>query len=254
MVISQRIAKLGLTKITDYFIRDNNLTTNFYVVLTDDIPQKILNYQDTMKNINAETITKLITNSNANITLTKKNQLDFLMAQIKDNKQDIVLPNININNDLEITNLGVFKNDKINYYLNNDELNTYALLKNMKNNNILIENEQGSIKIYQEKTTINYLNNEFIIKINLRGKIEDLKENINVKDVNNINKLENNFQENIQNDVIKLIQESLNNDSDILGFKKVLALKKVNADWHQPYQVKVSLKLNRIGGLFEVIE
>jgi spore germination protein KC len=109
MVISQRIAKLGLTKITDYFIRDNNLTTNFYVVLTDDTPQKILNYQDAMKNINAETITKLITNSNANITLTKKAQLDFLMAQIKDNKQDIVLPSININNGLEITNLGVFK-------------------------------------------------------------------------------------------------------------------------------------------------
>jgi hypothetical protein len=91
---------------------------------------------------------------------------------------------------------------------------------NMKNNNILIENEQGAIKIYQEKTKINYIDNKFIININLYGKIEDLKQNINVKDINNITQLENSFQTLIKDNVRKLIQEAVSNDTDILGFKK----------------------------------
>lgn len=258
MIISEEIANMGLTNIADYFLRDNHLTTNFYLVLSrDSTPKEILNYEGQVKSINSETIMKLLSNSTSNITFTIKDQFDYLIAEIKDNLIDIIIPCVNINNELNINSLAVFKGDKLNYYLREDELNYYSILnKKGENNNILIKSDLGSIIIYKSDFNINFINNQYIINLNIDGKLESLNENINIKDSNNIDKLESYYHDYINNNLKKYIDKTFFYNSDILGLSKILYIKNDQnyLNWQHPYTLNINLQLNRVGGLFEVIK
>src|SRR5574344_55412 len=186
MVISKNIANLGLLNFADYFLRDNNLTTNFYVVMSEISPQKLLSFQDQEKNINTETIKKLLTNSNSNISYSTKDQFDYLIANIKDNYEDLVIPDLNIDDNIYIDNLAVFKKDKFKYFISKDEINTYSILKKTLNSDLIIKNNIESIKIYNKKINMDYQDNEYQINIDLMGKIENIEDNLNIKDTSTI--------------------------------------------------------------------
>ena len=159
LLIGSGLANHGINDIADYFLRNNKITSNFYMVLGNNYtPEEILSFKSKYEQVNSSAIFNILKISNTNISVDVKDQFDYQMAKIKENMGDIVIPSITINKEIDLGNLAVFHEDKFKYFLNNEEEQTYGLLLNKIKNNSLT-NDIGAIEINHNKTKLSYKDN-----------------------------------------------------------------------------------------------
>ena len=102
MVISKEIANNKLLDIGNYFLKNNSITTNFYLVVSNN-PYEILNNKNDSYPINSKAIHDLLIKYN----IKSNQQFDYLISDIINNK-NIYIPYITLDNKTIILN---------NYYL-----------------------------------------------------------------------------------------------------------------------------------------
>lgn len=254
LLISNNVARNGISSIKDYFIRNSRFTNSFYIISSfSDSPNDILSFKSINNPISSTAITDLLKTTNSTISLNNKDSFDYQIARIKDNI-DIVIPNVKLEKEIDLDGMLVFKNNEYNYKLDTYETQIYGLLTNKIKNNLIV-NDQGSIEI--DMTNINYSYDDVIkIDINMEAKIKEINNNdFDLKDNKYLNELEESFKKDIKNRINHFIKRSINNDSDILDFKSIIFRKtKDNSiNWHQDYIVNIYLHINRSGALFEVL-
>ncbi len=254
LLIGSNLANYGITDMTDYFLRNNKITNNFYMVLCNNYtPEEILSFKSKNEQVNTTAIFNILKNSNTNISIDIKNQFDYQIAKIKENMGDIVIPSITLNKEIDLDNAAVFHGDKFKYFLNNEEEQTYGLLLNKIKNNSLTDNI-GAIEINHNKSNLSYKDNTININVDVLAKLEKINDkDISLKNIDDLNKLESAFKASINERINELMSRAKEHNCDILNFKKVVYLSKPNTDLNQDidYKVNINLNINRGGSLYE---
>lgn len=241
-----------LDDIIDYLTRDSSFSTNYNIIVDD-------NYEETIKLISNKD--KIVGDYIKDIFDNKENNLinnkyqDFLKDYISPYK-DVILPYGSIiNEDYIINKAVIFNNKKISNIIDLDNITTYNLLTNVNTQyfkKITYNNKNLIYRINKNKSKISYENNTITIELNINGSFIEI-EDTNIENQETVKKLLKILSNNLKEDISKLLDISLSNNSDILGFKKLYYNKeriKINNINDLNYEIKVNCNLDREGLLF----
>ncbi len=260
VIVGETIARNGLSETTDYFIRNNDISKNFTILVANgNTPEEILNVPTPLVNfpsgniLGSVEIYSSISGVSNNIKFLKfvkdltNPGIEPVMSSIK------IIENNNNEKNLQISSLGIFKKDKLLGFLNDEDTKGYNFITdNIKNTNItLITKDKNyiSIAINNSKTKIKSQIKDNIptIIINLSSSME-VKENNGEYDINQIKILtENKIKKMITNTINKIKEEY---QSDILGFGNNLYKTKnsywnnYKNNWNNNYFLDVKTEIN----------
>lgn len=234
---------VDIMQISDYLLRSNIISTNFYLVLAND-PKEILEFTSDDKVINANYIYDIL----KNINYTKmSNYFDFQVSKIL-NKIDISLPQVVIDNKIIFKTYGLYHNNHFICYLDDHNLEMYNYF--LKEKNFSYSNDQNSINIYGNNMQIS-LKDNIEINFKLKAKIESLGTSYNLREEEAFKTLENEFSSNLEQDLTSFIMFLQEKNIDILGINYKNYLKTKNEDdnyfENKPVSIKVNIGINKPG-------
>ncbi len=251
LVISEEIAKEKLKYTMDFFIRDNEGSNNFFLIVAKECDAKevietIEDEQISMKEMLLSSV-KYKGNSNTNT--------------LNDNIKDILRPGKDIcvnvcsveENKVTIEDMAYFKGWNMKGYLSEDESISYNLLENNIENAILTIGEDKDLivaEIVDSKASINYKEGKIKIKLEIGINVPETGENISLttkEEVINISKV---IEEDIKIRIDDFIDKCLNEyDVDIIGFGNLLYRKKVDKIENNNIETEVKIKILNQGGV-----
>ncbi|HHX33208.1 MAG TPA: hypothetical protein GX713_03180 [Mollicutes bacterium] len=225
LLLSTDVVNEKLDQVLDFIIRDNNFSFDYNVIICDksqEVIESIINTDE----IFGTYIQNVYENTNNNLVNIK---IYKLLDIFLNDYQDIILPIFDFEEDLILINrAAIFSKNKIVNYLDSKEIALYNILNNNYMNYYLdfnLENKKATFKGNNYITKSIYQNNTINIFTRLEGSLVET-ENIDVKNKNDLDKINNEFKKSINNFILKLYQ----NNSDILGFKNKIHKKNKNID------------------------
>ncbi len=286
LVISESVAEKGLGDTLDFFERNWELRSDFYIVIARDMTaEEILSVTTAIESIPANKIFNTLNISDENWSASNVVTLDQLLGDIASLGKDAVISGIKITGDSEIgqnkenvtsvtpvariqlNGLGVFKKDKLVGWLTEKESKGYKLITNQVKRTITIlscpSSGTISIELLREKAKIKakVVNGtpEVEVSISSEANISEVTCQIDLTQKETIDKLEEIYSEELKEIVqgtIRTLQEDYS--ADILGFGNAIhradpeTWKELKRDWEQQFSslqvnVKVDAKLRRIG-------
>ena len=219
LIISEDVAKIGINKVTDYFFRNPMSKKTFQLAITknkaEDVLKSISPIDDIYKNLTSE--------SSLSTFVINTTLLSFLKLT-KDPGIDPVINGIEISdNSIKITNLAIFKNDQFIEWTSNDISKGIAILYN-QSDSIKISTEcdyenvvfkMNDIKIEKYLSIDNRIHLKFKIKANTE--IEEMTCNLNLKDKNDLKKLEEILNSKVKYILNQTIEKIKQNNIDSIG-------------------------------------
>ncbi|MEG1150045.1 MAG: Ger(x)C family spore germination protein [Bacilli bacterium] len=259
LVISESIAKEHLKSISDYLIRSNYLRDNFKIVIGKN-PEEILS--STTKNASVVTgsILKILqSNSFAGNGPIKKG-FDDTMKDIldfgKDTEVYIVEKSLK---GVELTSLGIFKDYKLVSVFNETDALIYNILINNTKKAIFTKEYDGknfSLGLFEPNIKLDVTNNLIKVSGTVNSKIFDNSPNFNIKEMDVIKKLEQDFEDILNNKIELFIKNLQLNKSDILYFGKKYYMKtriKEETLWETSnIESNINLRISKKGIIYEV--
>lgn len=236
VLISESIAELGVSEITDYFLRSNEINKNFTILISkDNTPEEVLNVPTSLVNfprgniLGSLEISSSIGGASNNIKFTKfVNDLESkginpVMSSIKITDSDE-----EDKKDLQISDMAIFDDDKLVGYLGKDETKGYNFITDNINSTIISfkcnDNNNMSVKLKDVKTTNKFKlnNNEPQIIINVSGSANIEESNCNTE-LGIIRNKTNNKITTLISDTINKVKQDYG--TDIFGFGNIIYLK-----------------------------
>ena len=168
----------------------------------------------------------------------------------------------------KLSGLGVFKDNKLQGYLTNEESITYNMLQNeIKNTIITYECEKDKYVVLEtinSKSKISTKNKEINIELNVSGNINETSCSIQLDDNKSLKKLEKSFEKELKEKIEKDINSIRSTyNSDIFGFLEIIykhdydTYKEVKNSWYKDtfknikINVKTSVNINGKGNILE---
>lgn len=245
LLISSSITEDKLLSLVNFIVKDNNYAFNYNIAICDYQEIALENIMNS-EEIFGRYVKKLFNKTNSNNINIKIN--DLLQSYLNKFK-DIVLPVFDLEeNNIIINRAAIFNDLKIVDYLDKKEIEIYNILNNNFKNYYLNnedENAKFIFKAIDYKTKIYYRDKTLYLMPNLTGSFIELENNYLIENykkeqqLNEVNKL---FDEQINNFVLKLIT----NNSDILGFKKIIYNQNLNTDnslKNLNFEIKTKVKI-----------
>lgn len=277
IVISEEIAKEGITQVLDLLARDTESRDFFYILLSKDAKAKeILEIISPLETFPSQTLASDIETSSAKTSLIYKITYNDFLYMILEEGQDPILNSVTILGNQEkgsdekslsstipkatikIDTLGIFKDDKLVSWTNDDESRGINLLNNsVENIYVKTECEDNYIMSYvkdiDSKTNIDLENNT--VNVEITGKATLLEVNCNI-DLGNPKVIEE-IETNIKNKLNEIINKSENllkeYKTDVLGYgnkiykKNPKKWKEIKNDWDNIFknlEIKTNIKIN----------
>ncbi|MBE6156499.1 MAG: Ger(x)C family spore germination protein [Firmicutes bacterium] len=261
VVISEQIINGHFNEITDYILRDTNIRSEFKVVVANGIsPEEVLKNNSENHPVVSEVIVNLIDNEKYNNNLVIGETFKQIVAKLISDNYDVILNTVSIKDkQIAIDNSYILK--KYNYQTTLSKQD--SALFNMLTKNITAmefdkkyDNKNVTISITSSDTSIDVNSNKIIINTNLEGKVIENNANFDLTKNDAYQKLNKDFGILIEKDIKNFVELLQANESDILGFQEIYYKKtrKENKElWkHADIEVKVNLKVNTKGFIFEV--
>jgi len=285
LMIGEDLAKEGIIDVLDFFSRDHELRTDFYIVVTkDSMATDVLNVLTAIEKIPAEKLYDSLEMAEKSWGNVRTIQLDELISDLINIGKDPVLSGISVigqkqnNNGMENVNevqpeniirtqdIAVFNGDKLVGFLNQNESRGYnAIIDNLKNTIITIpcnEKKDLSVELLKSKSKIKSTIKNGVpnidIEINLEVNIADVECNIDIKKMENIKELEKELEKQVENYMNLSIKKAKKLKSDIFGFglelhrKHPKEFKKLRDSWedelsHLDININVKAKIKGTG-------
>lgn len=245
LIISEQLANKGIGDVVDYILRDVTISPSFFTVVAEN-PEEILT-----TDIDNDSISNLIVDTiRYNVDASQIDNIDLIVSNITNERKDIALPYIELDDEnVIIDNIAYFKKSKMVGKINNKIYNFLVL----KSNNLDFDDNDNVINIYKKDIKYDVKKDKIIININGMGKVKKVNTDINLEDTNSYKEVEKGIQETIATEVESFIEETLNEESDLIGFKdlyyRIYGKEKDNL----PYEVNVKVKITRNGAIYETI-
>ena len=245
LLLDESVAKDDLSDILDFFAREPEVRNEFYVLVSKN--DNVLEVLTPLDNISSQNIMESLEANNKYLGYANLVTFNDLLAYYQNERIQIALPSIyltgnnNVGDEEEnidaskvdtsvvLGPLAIFKGNKLIGYLSEEESLAYNIV--MDNiTNALITNKYDDDKyivseLIKSKTDleVDSKNNKINITVKGNAAIKEVNyNNINLKDENNVKKIETNLNKKIE----KLVKNSIKNvtkkyNSDIFGFENL---------------------------------
>lgn len=291
LIISEKLAKEGIVDILDWFARDSESRKDFYVLISKD-PDKVLNTLTSIETLNSKKIADNIKTDSKFLGIAEETTFENVLADYINDKKELVLPSIKLSGDTKkadkssniettdpdakiyLSNMAVFKDDKMLGYLTSDESLAMSFIKN-KIKNTIIEykcdnNNYVTSELFNVKTKIEAQNNNKPkVKIKVKGSanINEINCDLDLENSKTIRKINNELNNKIENLIVSSIY-SINNkySTDIFGFEELFYKKdtkyyeKIKNNWtndnfkNLAIDVDADINLSEKGTILRVIK
>ncbi len=290
LVFGEEFAKEGIGKALDFISRDHEFRTDFYILIAKNTKaEKLLNVLTPVEQIPANKVFTSLKISEKAWASTYHVQLDELISGIISEGKNPVLTGVIIKGDpetgmnisnlenvdppttIQIRYIGVFKDDKLIGWLNEDESRGYNYIMDHVSStivNVPCENGKVGIELIRTKAKINgdveYGKPKIDIKIWVEGNVGDVECEVDLTKTKNIYALEAKVQKKIKKEIESAIKKAQDNfKSDIFGFGEAIhraapkAWKELKTDWDRrefqdlEVNINVTVKIRRIGTIMK---
>lgn len=271
LIINEKIAKESLDEIVDYFMRSSAIRTEFYVLIGRD--DNILDIITPINDISSASIKESIENNLKYLGTASDITFNELISIMLDENSEIVLPSIKLINDskegenienteetkvntkYELSNLAIFKDDKLIGYLNEEQSKTYNILQNKINNTILTyecdKNKYMSVEIIDSQSSMDASNKKANIEVKISGNLNEYNCSKSLENKKTIEKIEKEFEQKLTESITKNINEVRTEyNSDIFGFldniykKDYKTYKTIKNNWYNSNYQHLELSVN----------
>lgn len=223
----------------NYFLRSPETNNTFYLCITEktDIYNQEKNMGETLKNI---------------LERVYKDNFFETVKKLKDKNTDFVLPILDEN--LKVSKLNLYKDNKLVGTLNNNELNTLKLIfgydeiyiKNGRDNYIEL-----SINKIDKKIDIK---NKIMISMDLETTVKQITTGEEANNIKDVQKIQERYNKEIENNIYSLMTKLKEYQSDVLGINNMLLNKYHNLDRHfydYDFSIEVNTHINKKGLLIK---
>ena len=281
LLLDESVAKDDLSDILDFFAREPEVRNEFYVLVSKN--DNVLEVLTPLDNISSQNIMESLEANNKYLGYANLVTFNDLLAYYQNERIQIALPSIyltgnnNVGDEEEnidaskvdtsvvLGPLAIFKGNKLIGYLSEEESLAYNIV--MDNiTNALITNKYDDDKyivseLIKSKTDleVDSKNNKINITVKGNAAIKEVNyNNINLKDENNVKKIEDDLNKKIE----KLVKNSIKNitkkyNSDIFGFENLFYkedyqyYKKIKDEWSDKIFQNLEIKVD---SKFEIVE
>ena len=280
LVISESVAEKGIGEILDFFSRNWEVRSDYFVVVAKDVKaQDILNVTSSIESIPANNMYDMLNVANENWASTRGVTLDQLIRDIASEGREAVITGIEISGDdpemgsskqnvesitplarLRLTDIGVFKKDRLVGWLTEKESTGYNEITNQVKSSvktlscpgggtITIDVSRANAEI---KAKVKNGNPEVDVVIHSEGDVAEVDCQIDLTKAETISMLEKLYtkkSKEIMHTSITTLQEAY--QADIFGFGEAVhradpkAWKKLKKNWDQEFsELKVNIKVD----------
>lgn len=254
IVLSEEIARDGIEKIIDLFVRDPEMQRRVKIFVSKDDAKSILNIEPKMEEFSSIYLTNILLNSRTNSRIIHKADLGEVIKSIHAGL-DFVLPMTQVEDDeIKASGGAAFHNGKMVDWVSELEMEAFKLIRNLYLGGVesisAPEREQGIItmEVTRAKSKITPVitgdNVAFNIDIQIKGNYAETVDLTTSERIDQslLNRIEKDFEKEVEricNNVINRMQ--LECCADIFRFNQILQAeepvywKKVSDQWDLMY-------------------
>lgn len=245
LILSEDLCKKGITDVIDYIIRDTTINDNYFAVVTDN-PKELFSNKIENKNM-AELIKNTL---DYYLDGTSLDDLDILFSNIINLRKDIALPYVIMEEDNIILDDFVYFDEDKEIDKINSKIYSFLSLDSI---NINFSNNANTINIYKKDISYDVKDKKVNINIKAYATIKEINDNIDLTNVNNYTKLEDNFKKVIILECNDFLEQTLNDGVDLLGINDTYYKKyRIDTD-NIDYTINLDLIINRNGTIYGVL-
>ncbi|MDQ1003412.1 spore germination protein KC [Neobacillus niacini] len=289
VVFGEELAKEGIGKVLDVLSRHHEMRSDFFLtVAKGSKASDILNVQTALEKSPATKLSNALETADKRWAPTKSVTVDELITSIVSKGKEPVLTGVHVYGNpesgssftnvqnvspktgLKIDTIGVFKNDKLIGWLNEEESKGFNYITdNVKSTAVTFPCEDGKITIstIRSKTKVKGKmengNPKISIQVTTEGDVGEVACEFDLSKPEKIKQLNKKYQNWIKERIelaIKTVQEEY--QSDIFGFGEVIhradpkAWKRLQKNWDQEFAklevtVNVKAEIRRLGTITE---
>lgn len=266
IIISEDVAKQGISPILDMILRDHEIRSTVSVVVAKSGKAKDILYTKALADpIICYDIDKLLMSSEGALANAKKKQVYELKNDFSEKGAGTVISALQLKSLPEIETyklcgLAVLKEDKLLGFLNDEEARAFLFTIDDVGGGLFTtlvdaeKNEHVTVEIFDNKTKTTYSYKDEKLKITIKtdttagiAEIDNRVPFMKEKDMKSLEKqLQTELEDNIKS-LIKRVQTEFN--SDIFGFSKMIQEKdyklwmKIKNDWENLFQ-EIEIEVN----------
>ncbi len=289
LILEETLAKEDISPILDFLFRDPEVRDEFYVLVASE--KDIVDIITPLDNISAQNITDSLETTNKYLGLANLVTFNDLMSTYLNEKKELALPSIQLQGntttgkenenvetteadaDIFISNIAVFKDNKMLGYLTEQESIAFNFIENNITDTLITSNFEDGFIVHEiiecnTKTEANPQKNKITITISGTSSISEITTSQNLTKNSSIEKVQKKLNEDIEN-LIKNSIQSINQkyNSDIYGFQELYYktdptyYKTIKDKWYQnifsniEIEVKSNITIqekgNLIGGIYQ---
>ena len=252
LLINKEISYNHMKEITDFLLRDNEIREYFTLAITDS-SKDLLNYSSNTDKVISFSVKKLLEINNYSMNIAKKVPFADFISNIENLNIDNVLPFIETNRSgIVIKNNYAFEKYKIKVLLNNKNNYLYNLLTNNTDYYIKHDFDSNIMEISASlyKQDVSFKDNKIIYNISFEGSLINNETNLDLKEPDSYELINNTFKEILTNDIKEFIVFLQNNNTDILGIKRkyYVLYKKELSNWNNlDIDINVNFTISKKG-------
>lgn len=280
LLIGEDVAKDGIKDTLDLFFRDSELQKNFYVLIAKDYSaNKVLKTLTPLDAVVASNIQKSLETDNAFLGVSELITFEELMDSYLNPRIDISLPSITLEGKIKdsdkvenieqsdsstkvvLSEMTVFKDDKMLGYLNKQESIDLSFIKGKINNTLIrLKCDDGYIVVETKNIKTSLSSNKNNINIEIKGdaSINEASCNIDLENNNTIKSLDKKINKKIENNINETINYVIKNyNSDIFGLKNTIYKSRDTTKYNLnelKINTKVSINIEEKGNIIKVIK
>jgi len=257
LIISQDIAKEGISPVLDLMFRDTEMREEMYVLISKEkTAQEVLKQELLLSQTSSDNIQSMITNQKG-VGLAPIVKVYELVDILEEEGISTVLPAIQLtkNSDkktAELTGTAVFKSDKLVGFLNLDETRPFLFITNKIKKGLISVNEDSSnqmdnitLEIFTTKTKVEPKISDKKLTMNIEIKIEvalgELETSVDYIKKDKQDKLKKDAEAKVKASVEAVIKKVQNDFStDIFGFGRITKANKPSV-WRSAKQEGTNL-------------
>lgn len=269
LMIGEELAKEGIGEILDFFSRDSEVRTDFYMVIAKDSKATdLLNILTPLERIPGHKIHYALETAEKSWASIKTVQLDELISiLVSDGKEAVItsisstgnpesantsdnVKEVDASNIIIVDKIAVLNGDKVVGWLNQDESHGYnAIIGNIKNSVITIPCEKEgnlAVEILRTKSSIKSKIEDGTPKINIKFEMEaniaDVECDTDITSLEEIRKIEKTLENEMKKHIKSSIEKAQSLESDVFGFgldiyrKHPKEFKKLKDNWDEEFK------------------
>ena len=261
LLLSENILNDKFNSIIDFFIRSTYFRENFYVLSTlENSPKEILNQTDKENPIASTNIIDSLENNVYSSNNAVLKSFDLILEEIITFGIDTSFSNIKLNNkEFLVDGLSIFKDTDFKGTIDNENVKLFNILRNEYQRPAFTkdyDDKNVTITLLTGKSNISITSKKINIKGKLSGKIMDNEIDANMRNLEAIKTINNDFTKLLNKKIYNFMKEIQSKESDILGLSKMYyeknRIKNDNLWKNLDINSNINFKINKNGLIYEV--